>query len=70
MPPDHEAHKDSKQEADYTASGTRQEHCGHVIGWGKTRCKYYLGNNACTKVSGFIIPEGWCKHWEASAVKK
>lgn len=56
--------KDSKPDAEYTEEGTAAEHCGPVEKWPKGACCHYITPNECEKVGGYIVPRGWCKHWE------
>jgi hypothetical protein len=46
----------SKEEADYTDDGSKEEHC--------SICSHYVNPTTCDIVVGRIAPGGWCKHFD------
>lgn len=48
--------KATKVSAKYTPDGTEREHC--------SICKHFLGDGACDRVKGHVVPGGWCRFFD------
>ena len=46
--------KSSPKAAEYTPNGSRTEHC--------SICRHYVpDNHTCMRITGRVVPGGWCK---------
>lgn len=48
--------KEDKAAVDYSR-GMRTRHC--------SICLFWLGENKCSRVAGYIRPDYWCKRWKS-----